>query len=39
VVIDFSKYPIGTEIILENRLEQEDGRGPTGELLNPARRS
>ena len=35
IIIDFSKYPIGTEIILENRLEQEDGRGPTGDLLNP----
>jgi FtsP/CotA-like multicopper oxidase with cupredoxin domain len=30
VVIDFSKYPIGTEIILENRLQQTDGRKPSG---------
>jgi FtsP/CotA-like multicopper oxidase with cupredoxin domain len=30
VVIDFSKYPVGTEIILENRLQQTDGRKPSG---------
>ena len=28
VVMDFSRYPSGTEIILENRLEQSDGRKP-----------
>jgi FtsP/CotA-like multicopper oxidase with cupredoxin domain len=35
VIIDFSEYPIGTEIILENNLEQKDGRKPTGNLLHP----
>jgi FtsP/CotA-like multicopper oxidase with cupredoxin domain len=35
VIIDFSKYPIGTEIILENALEQRDGRKPTGNHLHP----
>ncbi len=35
VIIDFSQYPIGTEIILENRLEQVDGRKPTGHIMNP----
>ena len=35
VIIDFSKYPIGTEIVLENRLAQTDGRGPSGEIINP----
>ncbi len=34
VVIDFSKYAAGTEIILENRLEQVDGRKP-GNLVQP----
>ena len=35
VIIDFSQYPIGTEIILENIIEQRDGRMPTGKVLNP----
>ncbi len=35
VIIDFSQYPIGTEIILENVLEQKDGRMPTGKVLRP----
>lgn len=33
VVIDFSEFTPGTSIYLENRLEQEDGRGPTGRTL------
>jgi FtsP/CotA-like multicopper oxidase with cupredoxin domain len=33
VVIDFSKYKIGDHVILENRLEQFDGRKPAG-LVN-----
>ena len=33
VIIDFSQYPAGTEIYLENRLEQKDGKGPTGKIL------
>ena len=28
VIIDFSNYAQGTEIVLENRLEQKTGRGP-----------
>jgi FtsP/CotA-like multicopper oxidase with cupredoxin domain len=35
VIIYFSEYPIGTEIVLENRLEQKNGRMPTGAILNP----
>jgi FtsP/CotA-like multicopper oxidase with cupredoxin domain len=35
VIIDFSKYAPGTEIILINRAEQTNGRGPTGKLLTP----
>lgn len=35
IVIDFSQYPIGTQPFLVNRLEQVNGRGPTGKLLAP----
>jgi FtsP/CotA-like multicopper oxidase with cupredoxin domain len=39
VVIDFAKiatqFPNATRIRLENRLEQVDGRGPTGRILPP----
>jgi FtsP/CotA-like multicopper oxidase with cupredoxin domain len=35
IVIDFSKYPKGTQLFIVNKLEQTDGRGPTGKLLNP----
>lgn len=35
IVMDFSKYVPGTEIILVNRAEQVSGRGPTGSLLTP----
>ena len=35
VIIDFSKYKLGDKLFLENRLVQEDGTGPTGELRNP----
>lgn len=35
IVIDFSKYPIGSQLYMVNRLEQFDGRGPTGVLLRP----
>ncbi len=34
VVIDFSKYPIGTEFYLENRAVQMDGRGPEDGIAN-----
>jgi FtsP/CotA-like multicopper oxidase with cupredoxin domain len=33
VIIDFSQYA-GKTIYLENRLEQTDGRGPTGNILS-----
>ena len=33
VVVDFSLYPKGTVIYLENRLEQTEGKGPTGKIL------
>src|SRR5476651_1703185 len=35
IVMDFSQYAPGTEIILLNRAEQTNGRAPTGKLLNP----
>ena len=35
VILDFSKYSQGTEIILLNRAEQVNGRGPTNNLLTP----
>jgi len=35
VIIDFSRYSPGDQIILYNRLEQTNGRGPTGRLLDP----
>ena len=35
VIMDFSQYAPGTEIILYNRAEQVNGRGPTGKLLSP----
>lgn len=33
IVIDFSRYQPGDRVFLENRLEQVDGRGPTGNIL------
>jgi FtsP/CotA-like multicopper oxidase with cupredoxin domain len=33
VIVDFSQFTPGTSIYLENRLEQEDGRGPTNKVL------
>ena len=35
VIMDFSQYAPGTEIVLVNRAEQTNGRGPTGKLLTP----
>jgi FtsP/CotA-like multicopper oxidase with cupredoxin domain len=35
VIIDFSRYRPGTQLYLLNRLEQTNGRGPTGKLLDP----
>lgn len=33
VIIDFNQYTAGTVIYLENRLEQTNGKGPTGRIL------
>jgi FtsP/CotA-like multicopper oxidase with cupredoxin domain len=35
LVVDFSKYPIGSKLYIVNKLEHLDGRGPTGLILNP----
>jgi FtsP/CotA-like multicopper oxidase with cupredoxin domain len=35
IVIDFSEYKVGDSVTLVNRLEQTNGRGPTGRLLDP----
>jgi FtsP/CotA-like multicopper oxidase with cupredoxin domain len=35
VIVDFSRYNIGDQVFLQNRLEQTSGRGPTGNILNP----
>ena len=35
IVIDFSLFPLGSKLLLVNRLEQLEGRGPTGRLLTP----
>jgi len=35
VIIDFSKYQKGDQIILQNRLEQVNGKGPSGRTLDP----
>ena len=37
IVIDFSQFKPGTSIYLENRLEQKDGRGPTGKVFQAGR--
>jgi FtsP/CotA-like multicopper oxidase with cupredoxin domain len=33
VIIDFGQFPPGSNIYIENRLEQKDGRGPTNRIL------
>ena len=35
IVIDFSKYPVGTQLFIVNRLFQKDGRGPEDSEFNP----
>ena len=35
IVIDFSEYKVGDSIKLINRLEQNNGKGPSGRLLDP----
>jgi FtsP/CotA-like multicopper oxidase with cupredoxin domain len=34
VIVDFSQFPAGTSIVLENRMEQTSGKGPTGRTLS-----
>ncbi|NJD62253.1 MAG: bilirubin oxidase, partial [Deltaproteobacteria bacterium] len=36
VIVDFSDATVGDRIYLQNRLEQLDGRGPTGKIVAPA---
>jgi len=35
VILDFSRYRPGDRIVLQNRLEQTSGRGPSGRMLDP----
>jgi FtsP/CotA-like multicopper oxidase with cupredoxin domain len=35
VIVDFSRTSIGEKIHLQNRLEQTDGRAPTGRIIAP----
>ena len=35
VIVDFSRYRPGEQIVLRNRLEQVDGAGPTGRRIEP----
>lgn len=35
IVFDFSPFPAGTELFVENRLQQVDGRGPAGDFQQP----
>jgi FtsP/CotA-like multicopper oxidase with cupredoxin domain len=35
IILDFSRYRVGDHIILENRLEQTNGKGPSGRYLDP----
>jgi FtsP/CotA-like multicopper oxidase with cupredoxin domain len=35
IIVDFTNTFLGDQIFLQNRLEQVDGRGPTGKLINP----
>jgi FtsP/CotA-like multicopper oxidase with cupredoxin domain len=35
VIVDFSHYRAGETVVLQNRLEQLTGQGPTGRLIHP----
>jgi FtsP/CotA-like multicopper oxidase with cupredoxin domain len=35
IIINFNDYPEGSEVFLVNKLEQVDGRKPTGKILSP----
>ncbi|MXS77894.1 bilirubin oxidase [Nitrosomonas sp. JL21] len=39
VIVDFSQLPPGTELYLENRLEQINGQGPTGKILTSSNKT
>jgi FtsP/CotA-like multicopper oxidase with cupredoxin domain len=39
IIVDFTNAPQGSQIVLENRLRQDDGRGPSGDFDNPERTS
>lgn len=38
IIVDFSRFPTGSRVFLVNRMEQKDGRGPTGKILSPGDR-
>lgn len=38
IVVDFGRFPQGSQLYLVNRQEQKDGRKPTGKLLSPGDR-
>ena len=38
IVVDFSAFPTGSQVFLVNRMEQVDGRRPTGKILSPGDR-
>ncbi len=35
VILDFSQFKVGDQLFLQNRLEQTNGRGPSGRMLMP----
>lgn len=35
VIIDFSDFKVGDQVVLENHLHQDQGQGPSGQTLNP----
>lgn len=35
IVVDFSQFPIGTQIVLQNDVSQTSGSGPSGTLATP----
>ena len=35
IIVDFSAYPQGAQVVLENRLQQDSGRGPDGPAGSP----
>ncbi|HIK59318.1 MAG TPA: hypothetical protein EYF98_01345 [Planctomycetes bacterium] len=35
IIVDFSQFPVGTKLYLEDAIKQEDGRGPDGDFEDP----